>query len=265
MPMIFPGMDPYLEDPAFWPDVHTRFTVYFAEFLQPSLRGRYVAGVEERVYVEEPVEDAGREFIPDVSVRPLGGSGAAAAAVLDADMATIVEVPGLEIREPFITILDRHSDNRIVTVIELVSPSNKYSGPGRDAYLGKQREVRGSHTHLVEIDLLRTGPHVLAVPEVYARAAGPYDYLVSICRAAGRRNRFALYRWLLADRLPRIRIPLAAGDPDVALDLQAVLEKTYEAGAFSDRLAYARPCHPPLTTAQQTWADERVREKTAAP
>ncbi len=256
-------MDPYLEDPALWPDVHTRLTVYLAEFLQPSLRGRYVAAVEERVYVEQPVEDVAREFVPDVSLRAIGGSGARAA-VLEADVATVVEAPGLEMREPFITILDRHSGGRVVTVIELVSPSNKYSGPGRDAYLGKQREVRSSHTHLVEIDLLRTGPHVLAIPEVAARREGPYDYLVAIWRAAGTRNRFALYRWTLAERLPRIRIPLAVGDAEVALDLQAVLEKTYEAGAFIDRLAYSRPCHPPLTGAQQTWADERVRERPAA-
>jgi hypothetical protein len=151
-----------------------------------------------------------------------------------------------------------------VTVIEVVSPSNKYSGPGRDSYLDKQREVRGSHTHLVEIDLLRSGPHVLAAPEIYARQHGPYDYLVSICRAAGARNRFALHRWMLHERLPRIRIPLARGDTDVVLDLQAVLEKTYEIGAFADRLPYARPCHPPLTPAQQAWADERLREKPAA-
>jgi hypothetical protein len=33
MSMIFPGMDPYLEAPQVWPDVHTRFIVYLGEHL----------------------------------------------------------------------------------------------------------------------------------------------------------------------------------------------------------------------------------------
>ncbi len=50
MSMIFPGMDPYLEDPAFWPGVHNRVIVYLADHLQPKLGSRYIATIEERVY-----------------------------------------------------------------------------------------------------------------------------------------------------------------------------------------------------------------------
>ena len=48
MPMIFPGMDPWLEDPPLWPDVHESLIVYFREQLQPFLRPRYVAAIERR-------------------------------------------------------------------------------------------------------------------------------------------------------------------------------------------------------------------------
>ncbi len=37
MPSPFPGMDPYLEDPAFWEDFHDRFVTYWSDVLNGSL------------------------------------------------------------------------------------------------------------------------------------------------------------------------------------------------------------------------------------
>jgi hypothetical protein len=155
--------------------------------------------------------------------------------------------------------LDRQSGKNVVTVIEVVSPTNKYAGPGRDSYQTKQREVMSSTAHLVEIDLLRTGPHVLTVPEWAARGRGPYDYLVSVNRAAGVRGRYEIYRRTLRNRLPKIHIPLAEGDPDVILDLQAVLSQTYDAGSYADLLTYDAPCRPALSPDDQAWANEVIR------
>src|SRR4029453_6097996 len=109
-------------------------------------------------------------------------------------------------------------------------------------------------TYLLEIDVLGPGPHVLAVPEETARQHGPYDYLVCVNRAVGWREGFQLYPRRLRDRLPRIRLPLAAPDPDVVLDLQAVLARTYEAGGYMERLDYTAPCVPPLSPEDQRWA-----------
>jgi hypothetical protein len=122
----------------------------------------------------------------------------------------------------------------------------------------KQREVQ-STSHLVEIDLLRTGAHVLAVPEWLARNSGAYHYLVSVNRAAGLRDRYELYLRRLPDRLPRIRVPLADGDPDVVLDVQAVVEQVYEAGRYRLRIDYSAPCRPPLSPEDQAWADEQIQ------
>src|SRR5207244_670690 len=156
------------------PGVHASFVVYLRDHLLPSLRPRYIAAVEERVYVEGP----DREIIPDVWLRQVHErQGGVAVAVADDDAPVLVDVETIEVHEAYVTILDRHSGKRVVTVIEVVSPTNKYAGPGRLSYLAKQREVRDSDTHLVEIDLLRTGPHVLAVPETKARSKGNYDYL----------------------------------------------------------------------------------------
>ena len=201
MAMIFPGMDPYLEDPQLWPGIHSRLVVYIADHLQPKIRPRYVAAIEQRVFVEGP----DREIIPDVWMRKhRDENGGTAVAVAEDEAPVVVRVSELEIHESYIEIVDRKSGQRVVTVIEVVSPTNKYSGPGRVSYLDKQREVLSSETHLVEIDLLRTGPHVLAVPEFAARGQGAYDYLVSVNRAQGLRDEYALYPRRLSERLPRV-------------------------------------------------------------
>ncbi|MBY0526075.1 MAG: DUF4058 family protein [Gemmataceae bacterium] len=260
MGMIFPGMDPYLEDPLFWHGVHQRFTVYLADHLQPLLGERYIASIEERVYLEGP----DREVAPDVWLRqdrsvPRGDRPVPA----DTRLPILVEASELEIHENYVTILDRHSEQEVVAVIEIVSPTNKYAGPGRVSYLTKQREVRGSRSHLIEIDLLRTGPHVLAVPLHLARRQGMYDYLVSVNRAVSSRHVFELYPIRLRDALPPIRIPLADKDPDVLLDLRPALEQVYRAGLYHNRLRYNDPCMPPLPPEDQEWATELIRQAQA--
>jgi len=229
-----------------------------ADQMAPLLRPRYIASTGERVYVEglDP-----RPILPDVwlrRTRPEGGGLAVAdAAVVDEPV--VVEVPDMEIHEPYIEILDRESGMRVVTVIELVSPSNKYAGPGRDAYLAKQQEIVHSDVHLVEIDLLRYGPHVLAVPEARLRGRFVYDYVMSVNRANKPRNRFEVYPRSVRQRLPRIRVPLAGDDPDVQLDIRAALKQAYEAGSYRDRIDYHAACQPPLDRDDQTWAEGVVR------
>lgn len=263
MSMIFPGMDPYLEDPKLWPGLHSRMIVYLADSLQPLLGRRYITAVEERVYLEGPE----REIAPDVWMRRSVTESRAlevasletAVAVLEEEKPLIFKASGLDIHESYVTILDRHSNQTVVTVIEVVSPANKYAGPGRRAYTMKQREVLGSDAHLVELDLLRMGPHIVSVPEYGSRGkAGAYDYLVCINRAGHGRDEFEFYPCSLRRKLPRIKIPLAGDDPDVLLDLQGVLAQTYDAASFRDRIDYRKPCAPPLPPDDQTWADQLI-------
>jgi len=257
MPMIFPGLDPYLEDPLLWPGVHSRLVVYFADQLQLRLGPRYVAAVEERVFIEGP----DREAIPDVWIRKATeAEPRAATAVAETDVPTRVHAEAPEVHESYIEILDIQSGKRVVTVIEVVSPANKFPGKGRQSYQEKQQEVLRSATHLVEIDLLRAGQHVVAVPEWRIRGCRPYDYLVCVNRAEGLRDWYEVYSRRLRERLPRIGIPLAAGDPDVPLDVQAGIAQVYEAGAYRHRIDYASPCRPPLCEEDQAWANELVQQ-----
>jgi len=252
-------MDPYLEDLQVWPDVHASLIVYLREHLRPLLRPRYIVAIESRVFVEGPASD--RPIIPDAWVRPTRPEAPGETAVLlEADPAVEVQVLPLEVEETYLTIRDRQSGQRLVTIIEVVSPTNKYAGPGRESYVAKQTEVRRSTAHLVEIDLLRAGPHVLAIPEWAARQHRPYDDLVCVNRAEGLRDRFYLYPRRVRERLPRIRLPLAAPDPDIVLDIQAVLARTSEAGGYVERLNYAAPCVPPLAPEDQAWADALIHQ-----
>jgi hypothetical protein len=245
-------MDPYLEHPALWPGIHNRFVVALANQLQPRLLPRYIASIEERVFVEGPQ----REIIPDVQVRQRSPApGPPAAGEPAADTPVVLAVEDLEIHEAYLEILDRYAGMKVVTIIEVVSPSNKAVRPGRRSYRIKQRETLTGDRHLVEIDLLRRGRHVLSVPRWCVRALGAYDYLVCVSRWP-RRNRFEVYPRRLRDRLPRIKVPLVEPDPDVPLDIQAALEQVYAEGSFMLRVRYDDRCVPPLKAADQQWANE---------
>jgi len=251
----FPGMDPYLEHPIIWEGVHARLIVTIANQLQPQLDPRYVTSIEERVFIEGP-----QRRIPDVWIQKTREAEAAlptAAASSDSDMAVIVEVEDLEIRQSRVEILDAYNDMKLVTVIEVVSPTNKAAGPGRESYLAKQKEILARDYHLVEIDLHRNGEHVLSVPDWGARRYSPYDYLCCVSRWPVRK-RYELYLRGLRDRLPRMRVPLVEPDPDVILDLQSAVEQVHAEGRYGVRLRYGEACEPALGSEDQAWASERV-------
>ena len=261
MPSPFPGMDPYLENPTVFPGLHNRLVAVLSESLQARLPAPYFAEIGERVWVEV----SQRYIEPDASVLRGGRAagvregeddGAATAAVARS-RPVVVTVPHDERRETLVEIrTPRDEGERLVTAIELLSPSNKTPGErGRELYLRKQREVLESTTHLVEIDLLRGGVHTTAVPlDRLTARVGPFDYQVSIHRF-DRFEDFLVYPIRLEERLPEIAIPLLPGDPDVPIDLQAVFDRAYDTGPYRRRIRYpeSRPV-PPLRPDQVEWA-----------
>ena len=256
----FPGMDPYLEHPVLWESVHSRLIHSMANQLQPLLVPHYIASVEERVYVEETPQ----QRVPDVWVQKVRDkSGGVAVAERPAAAPVIVEVAELEIRQHYITILDHYRDFKVVAVIDLVSPSNKHAGPGRDSYVSKQREILASECHLVEIDLLRRGRHVSSVPAACLHELGSFAYLSCVNRWPNRK-RFELYPCRLRDRLPPVKIPLQGPDTEVPLDLQAALEQAYWDGRYMLRVRYDEPCEPPLSAEDQQWATACWQQYRAA-
>jgi hypothetical protein len=144
----------------------------------------------------------------------------------------------------------------VVTVIELLSPWNKSLSGGCSEYLVKRSDIFETLSHLVELDLLRGGQR-LATRE----PLGPADYYAFVCRKQ-RLPRVEVYAWSLRDRLPVIPVPLAVGDPDVPLDLQAAFTKTYDRSGYDYSLDYSLPVEPPLEASLSEWV-RSVAEHTS--
>ncbi|HLF27956.1 MAG TPA: DUF4058 family protein [Anaerolineae bacterium] len=254
----FPGMDPYLEDPRLWPDMHQRLITYSADVLQTVIRPRYHARIGERLLVTQPP----RAIYADVALierkRTLREPAAALAAGTDAPV--VIDLPPEEVREPFIEIIDLASGGQVVTVIEVLSPANKAPGDDHALYRRKQQDVLSSRANLVEIDLLRRGLPTVFVPSTALDQIGPWHYLVAVSRA-DRRDQAAVYPCSLRNRLPRIGVPLADPDPDAMLDLQAVFERSYDNGAYADLLDYTLEPRIALDPDDATWVDGLLREK----
>jgi hypothetical protein len=264
MPSPFPGMDPYLEHPALWPGVHQRLITYIGDALNATLPPRYISDIGERLYIVQPE----RDIYPDVVIlehpaaQPSRDPRAGETALLTvSDPPWVVTYEAVEIREVFIEILSAGDDSRVITVIEVLSPSNKAAGSaGRQLYLTKQQELFESQTHLIEIDLLRRGEHTVLAPRAKLLAKGGWDYLVCLHRG-GQGRRSEVWPIRLRQPLPRIRVPLAEGDPDIVLDLQEVFKRCYDQGGYARRLNYRRDPPTPLPADDATWAEALLREQ----
>jgi Protein of unknown function (DUF4058) len=256
MPSPFPGMDPYLE--RHWGDVHTRLVTYASDQLQKSLPKGLRARVEERIVVSE--SDYSRSVYPDVRIiesrRASGRANRGGTAVAVAQP-VVIDLPDEAETQRFIEIREVSTGSRLITVVEVLSPTNKSPGDGQEQYLRKQQELRQGNVSLVEIDLLRTGEWVVALPR---GALAPYlrtPYRV-VVRRGWRRFQAEYYAIALSDRLPKINVPLRPTDADVTLDLQLLLEQCYENGGYDD-IDYSEPPEPPLASDAGRWAAQLLR------
>jgi hypothetical protein len=248
----FPGMNPYLEGRG---DMHLMLAAYTRDSLQVQLPAELRARAEERVFIESFEER--RWARPDVYVveeRP-GATGAQPVAEGSVAVAEplIFPIHAVEVTEQYVTIIDARSGGRVVTMIEFISPSNKRKGPGRELYIQKQEEAKSAGVNLVEIDLNRQGESVSL-----AAKCVPPDHIELYHTSIWRGNdphRVAYYPMPLRARLPVIPIPLRPTDPDVTLDLQALVNSVYSRGRYDD-IDYSRPPEPPLDPSDAAWAKE---------
>lgn len=264
MPSPFPGMDPYLEHPAGWMGFHNTFIVEMMAALNAQLMPAYYADSEERVYISAEGDPGRKAIVPDIKVirtgkkakptaaTPARKSSAGAAVCEPIDVTTLIDV---EIHEPYLTVIHRDS-GRVVTVVEVVSPTNKVVGStGRESYLDKRVAAVRAGIHWVEIDLLRDG-----VPLFVRGEYPPSDYYVFMSRLTGR-PRSLLWPIRLQERLPEILIPLGGTDPDAKLDLQPLLDTVYDRGPYSVKLKYNADPTPPLAPELAEWSDALLRKK----
>lgn len=259
MPSLFPGIDPFIEGHE-WEDFHTNMITAMQAALIPNLLPDYLVRIEKRVYVEQPFGDP--TFIrPDLTIVRESVRSSEYARAMTGMTATIepVErtVPApFEVQEKYL-VIRKLGSSEVVTVIELLSPSNKRSGSeGRDEYLAKREDILQSRTNLVELDFLRGGERL---PTVEPLPAG--DFFAFVHRSV-RRQRVDVYAWPLPHRLPPIPIPLSPGDREASLDLQAAFDAVYDRLSYDLSLDHSQPINPPLSKPLAKWVREVL--KTAA-
>lgn len=258
MPSPFPGMDPYLEGPNFWPEVHSRLMVEIADVLVPQLRPKYRVALEKRVY-----ESSGNESvsvgIPDVIVQrrqPTSqGDSNVAVATPPTQNPLPVEVPmTMEFREAYLEVREM-ATGEVVTAIEVLSPANKRRGKGREIYEEKRNRIFGSRTHLVEIDLLRGGE---PMPVLGNDMEVHYRILVS---RGDRRPHADLYLFNLPETIPTFPLPLRSGDTEPIIDLNQLLNHLYGRAGYDFVIDYGKEPIPAVAESEAVWVDAQLREQ----
>jgi hypothetical protein len=255
MPSPFPGMDPYLEAPAGWQEFHSRFINTISDFLVPQLRPRYAVHIERYAYLTALDAEA-PHLRPDVSVAQTSPEAprteGAVATLTEIATAILVPLPDIEeVRHYFLEIREL-TTQRVVTVIEMLSPFNKRIGDGRTEYLKRRNAILNSDAHLIELDLLREGERV-----PMGKPLPPADYYAIVSRSY-RRPMAEVYAWTIRQKMPTIPVPLLWGEPDVPLDLQGVLTTVYDRAGYDYRLPYDRDPEPPLRAEDAAWAREII-------
>ena len=256
MPTPFPGMDPYLENPRLWPNVHSSLIIAIRDELVPLLRPRYYVAVEERT-VQLGSEDLNFVMRPDVAVvqpETAVPTRATSPATDSTVTAVIVELPMLdEIRETYLEIRTVRSD-QVITVLEILSPTNKSNATGRRQYEQKRLNLMSTRTHLVEIDLLRAGE-----PLMMWGYTQPRDYHILVSRAE-QRPQANLYPFQVRQPIPPFQLPLQKGDTAPTVHLNDLLHTLYDRAGYDLRLNYQLEATPPLAGEDADWADTLLRQ-----
>jgi hypothetical protein len=245
-------MDPYLERPSLWPNVHSSLIVALRDDLAPRLRPRYYVSIEERTYLLEPGGGLAFSTYPDAAV--IGETAPTYQTYSSGSQVIEVELPlPEEIRETYLEIREAKDDKRVITVIELLSPTNKRPGRGRELYEQKRLLLLGTKTHLVEIDLLRAGES----PAMRGSPGSHYHILISRWQD---RPTASLLPFSIRQPIPLFNVPLQEGDEEPTLDIGRLLHDLYDRAGYDLRIDYSAEPDPPLTAEDQTWTKNHLEK-----
>jgi hypothetical protein len=215
-------MDPYLEAQALWPEFQHNLVACWMEVLLPSIGDRYRLRVGSRSYVNEQV--------------------------------LLVSVIKEQHQEEYLEVRQRGTD-KLITLVDLISPTNRTTAVGRQAYLTRRTEARQAGAHVVEQDFVLQGQTCLDV----APDSGPdYDHAVTVGRAR-QPDRFEMYTTTVQNKLPRIRLPLASDDRDLVVDVQAVFNRCYDR-FFAGRIDYKKDPPVLLRDGDRKWMVQMLKQ-----
>lgn len=257
-------MDPYLEQRGLWEEVHTALIIALQQYLAPLVRPRYQVRVEKRTYVNLAFVASPRENLvgmPDVLVvdsqsgKQLQEPAATYAA--SGPSFSVAELPmPQEVNERYLEIHEV-ATGEVITAVEILSPTNKRPGTGRQEYEAKRLTVLGSRTHLVEIDLIRNGDPL----PMRLRQGTIGDYRIIISRSHQRPNA-DIIAFGLRHPIPDFPAPLQRGESEPVVPLNKLLHDLYDRAGYDLSIDYHQPLHPPLSFEGSAWVQSVLQLKT---
>ena len=265
----FPGMNPYLEHRHIWPGFHNRLIAILAEELGPQVPGNYRVDIEERVEIDGPFGPPPdlAFMIPDALVtdeptgqpsRPSETMGATAVATSTVeDYAIRVRMPR-QVKVNWLRI-ETVPNREVVTIVEVLSPTNKAPGGERNRYERKREVIVGSGANLVEIDLLRRGqPMPLETPPPAS------DYRILVCEG-WKRPSALLYPFNVQQTIPPFLLPLLPEDKPLQVDLGPIIDRMHHTARYGQVARYHEPPPEPAFEGEVgAWVSERVAGFVAA-
>ncbi len=264
MTSLFPGMNPYLENPDLWSEVHHRLITAIADEITSHLSQQYRVAIEKRTY-RMNTEDSILIGIPDLAILSTKiDDKKSDLASRQTGIMTLPETRNksvtvtlpfpLEIKEGYLEIREI-ATGKVVTIIEILSPTNKLTKEGRKAYLKKREQILGSDTNLVEIDLIRAGEKMPMISKI-----GETDYRLLIVRSH-RLPSAQLFAFSVRETIPDITIPLQPNEEEIELNLQDLLLEISERARFDLTLNYDLDPVPNLLIQDREWLDILLKEK----
>jgi hypothetical protein len=254
----FLGMNPYLENPLFWSEIHNLLIAAIFRRLNPQLRPKYRVAIEKRVY-QTIDEDSLLVGVADVAVQsiqkmPLPEPASVAVASPVVEAVTVDVTMPETVKETYLEVRDV-ATQEVVTVIEILSPKNKRSGEGRNAYVKKRLQVLGSYTNLVEVDLLRDGKPIQQLQNNIQT-----DYRILVSRAS-KRPKADLYAFNLQNPIPSFALPLREGDTEPLLEIQTLISELYNEGNYDLVIDYAQEPVPAMSVNNVAWVDQLLKQQ----
>ncbi|MGL6075856.1 MAG: DUF4058 family protein [Fimbriiglobus sp.] len=258
MPSPFPGMDPYLEHPDFWPGFHTKYLVALAAQIGPRLPDGLYAEVEQYIRLESDIDDSDEEPItyrPDVLVASkVKKKVKTLSAIYEPGLALNLPKPKKTSTKRFIAI-SKLRTREVVTVVELLSHSDKSGSTNGKQYHLKRETYLANGISFVEIDLIRSG-HRMVKPQQNIPDAD-YYFLVS---PAFEFPVAEVWATTVRDALPSLPIPTGKSLPPVVVDQRVAMDRVYEEAAYNRQLDYTQPPIPALRSGDAEWAEALIKK-----
>lgn len=255
----FPGMDPYLEELAIWPGFETALFVELKRVLNRILPPGYIAKIDRYVWIhEQPAQERLVLGNPDTYVVQNSTHASTQSTMATVEPPSTIVLPSVrKERNRYLKILDPKC-HRVVTVVEVLSPTNKYAGIDRESYLLKRNEYFATGVNVIEIDLLRAGQRM-----PWGDTPPPErDYYVMVCRAS-EFPRAGIWALSVRDPLPTIPVPLDLGIAEPQLSLKDCFNNAFEDGRHAVEIDYAQPAIPPMKEPDAAWACEVLAHRSS--